>query len=487
MRLFVRAALAVVALLAVGLVLLLARALALPSRQLRVEPAPRLAVDAPAAAGRLARAIQFPTVSHQDPAEDDPAALVGLQQWLEATYPAMHAALSRERLDGGALLYTWQGRRADLEPVLLLAHQDVVPADAAGWTHPPFAGEIADGFVWGRGAVDDKGPLIAICEAVEGLAARGFAPERGVLLAFGQDEEVGGDAGAHRLAERLASRGVHARFAIDEGMGVMANGVIPGVARPVAGIAIAEKGYLTLDLRVASEGGHSSTPPRHTAAGIVASAVTKLEGDPMPARLGDVAGGFLGYLAPELPIWMRVPLANANLFVPILAPRLSEEPALNALLRTTTAATMLSGSAKDNVLPTRASAAVNFRIAPGDSVAAVVEHARSAIGDPRVEIVVEPSAREPSAVSPIDGEFALVQRSIGEIFPDAIVVPMLTLGGTDARYYADVSTHLYRFAPFVAGPSELKRIHGIDERAAVDGFADAVRFYTQLIENASAP
>jgi carboxypeptidase PM20D1 len=473
--------------LAAGFALLLVRALALPSRQLRVEPAARLAVDAPSAAGHLAAAIRFPTVSHQDAAADDPAALAGFQTWLEASYPALHAALERERLPGGALLYTWKGRRPDLEPLLLLAHQDVVPADPAGWSHPPFAGEIADGFVWGRGAIDDKGSLVAICEAVEGLAARGFAPERSVLLAFGQDEEVGGDAGARRVAEALAARGVRARFALDEGMGVIAGGFLPGLSRPVAGIAIAEKGYATLELRVASEGGHSSTPPRHTAAGIVASGVAALEAHPMPARVGEVTGAFFRHIAPEMPLALRVPLANADLLVPIFAPWLSEQPAVNALLRTTTAATMLSGSAKDNVLPTLATADVNFRIAPGDTIAGVVDHARRAVDDPRVEIAPQPGAREPSPVSPVDGEFEQVQRTIGEIFPAAIVAPMLTLGGTDARHYDAVSTHLYRFAPFEASAQDLKRIHGIDERMAVDGFADAVRFYTRLIENATSP
>jgi carboxypeptidase PM20D1 len=271
-------------------------------------------------------------------------------------------------------------------------------------------------------------------------------------------------------------------------MGVLTAGLVPGMSQPVAGIAIAEKGYATLELRASAEGGHSSTPPPHTAVGILAQAVAALERDQMPARLGDVTGGFFAYLAPEMPFWFRVPLANANVFAPLVTPFVGGVPPLNALFRTTTAATMLSAGTKENVLPTRATATVNFRILPGDTVQGVVDHARRAIADPRVEVVLLEGSREPSPVSPIgDERFAMLQRTIGEVFPDAIVAPALTLGGTDLREYASVGDHLYRFAPQVATPSDLKRIHGIDERLSVDGFADAVRFYTRFIENASAP
>jgi carboxypeptidase PM20D1 len=164
----------------------LGRALTLPSRQFAVVPAPFLELDERAAAERLAASLRFETVSNQDPAQVSRAAFGAFRGWLAASYPRLHATLARQPIAQHSLLYTWQGSDPDLAPLLLLAHQDVVPVvDAARWTHPPFGGVIADGFVWGRGAIDDKASLVAICEAVEHLLAAGFAPTRTLLLAFG--------------------------------------------------------------------------------------------------------------------------------------------------------------------------------------------------------------------------------------------------------------------------------------------------------------
>lgn len=463
--------------------------LRLPSRQISVAPAPVRAVDANEVATRLAAALRFPTVSLSPEAEDlDPAAFVALHAWIEANYPKLHRTLTREIVAGHSLLYTWPGSDPSLEPILLAAHQDVVPAEnLERWTHPPFDGLVDGGFVWGRGAIDDKGAMVAILDAVERLIGEGFTPRRTLLLGFGHDEEVGGYRGAKAIADLLASRDVRALLVLDEGAAIV-QGVLPGFTRPVALVGIAEKGSATLEVVARAEGGHSSTPPRETASGILAQAIGRIESSPLPGGVVGVTRQLFEYLAPETPLYARVPLANLWLFAKPMDWALSREPGVNALLRTTTAVTMLSGSPKDNVLPVEAIAGVNFRLLPGNSSEWLLETITEIVDDPRALVRFKYPPREASPVSPTDGPaFALIQRSVAEVFPDAIFAPFLTVGGTDCRHYEAITDGLYRFAPFPFGPADLKLPHGIDERIAVDALPDAVRFYARFIENASAP
>jgi carboxypeptidase PM20D1 len=337
--------------------------------------------------------------------------------------------------------------------------------------------------------VDDKGPLVMICEAVEALVAEGFAPRRTVLLAFGHDEELGGPNGAVKMAELLASRGVRVGLVLDEGFALLERGVVPGFDGLVAPIGVAEKGYATVQVVARAAGGHSSTPPRSTAVGALARAIVRLEENPMPVSIGGVTGSFFAWLAPEMPFLVRVALGNADLLAPVVDPFVRGEPGINALLRTTTAPTMLSGSPKDNVLPVEAVAHVNFRILPGETGDAVLARVREIVAAPDVEarFMETKAPRDPSPVSPSDGPaFGLLQATIAELFPGAVVAPALVVGGTDARYYHAVADAVYRFGPFRFGAADIKLPHGIDERIAVANLGDAVRFYARLIENASA-
>lgn len=486
-----RAAGVLLSVLVLALVVLGARALRLPSRQVTASPAPARAVDADAVAGRLAEAIRIPTIStSSDPATVPAEAFAAFADWLAASYPRLHGALARELVSGHSLLFTWPGSEPELPPLLLLAHHDVVPAEnEERWSHPPFAGVVAGGFVWGRGAIDDKGALVAVCEAVEALLAEGFAPRRTVLLAFGHDEEVGGSNGAAKIAERLAARGVRAALVLDEGYALIEAGMVPGFSGVLAPIGVAEKGSVSLEIVARAAGGHSSTPPPTTAAGILARAITRLEEHPMPVSIGGVTGSFFAWLAPEMPLPLRLAFGNADLLAPLADPLLRREPGINALLRTTTAVTMLSGAPKTNVLPVDAVATVNFRILPGETVETVRARVQELVGGAAVEVRdnAESPARDPSAVSPSDGPaFALLQTTIAELFPGAVVAPALVVGGTDARHYRRVSDAVYRFGPFRFAAADIRLPHGIDERIAVDNLAGGVRFYARLIENASA-
>lgn len=450
-------------------------------------------VEGQRVAERLAGGVRFATVASQDPAEQDAPAFRGFHRHLEASYPRVHRSLARETVDDFSLLYTWRGRDPSLPPVLLAAHIDVVPVDAGSaddWTHPPFDGVVADGYVWGRGTLDDKGSLFCILEAVEALLAERFRPERSVLLAFGHDEEVGGERGAGGIARLLGERGVRLAFALDEGGMLLESGTISGLERPVAAIGVAEKGFVSIALDAVGEGGHSSVPPRSTAVGAVAAAVAALERSPMPARIDGTTALFFDHVGPELPFAFRAVLANRWLFGPLLEWTLATSPPTDAMIRTTTAATMLDGGVKENVLPIRARAVVNFRIHPADSVAAVVEHVESVVDDPRISLQVglRSEPREPSEVSPVDSEaFVEIATAARETLPDAVAVPFLVLGGTDVRHYAGLTPRLYRFLPFELGRDAQKRIHGTDERISVENLVSGVRFYRRLLERAVGP
>ena len=449
--------------------------------------ASKLDVDANAAAKRLAASLQFRTISHSSDGPTEQAAFRDLHDFLAATYPKTHASLKREVVNGPSLLFTWPGTDANLKPILLLAHMDVVPIEAGteqSWTHPPFAGEIGDGHVWGRGSMDDKVSVLGALEAVEALLGQAFAPKRTVYLAFGHDEEVGGMQGAGKIAELLEQRGVRLDFTLDEGS-VIAHDMVTGVEKPVALVGLAEKGYLTLEFKANAEGGHSSMPPPETAVGKISRAVYRLEENPMPASLEAPASSMFEYLGPDMPLPVRVVVANRWLFGPLLISKLESATATNAMIRTTTAATMVRGGVKENVLPSEATAAVNFRIRPGDTVEGVIEHVRSTIDDPDVEVrPLGNWGREPSPVSDSNSEsFAKLRATILDVFPDVTFAPSLVVAGTDSRHYETLADNSYRFMPMRVRPEDLARLHGTNERIAIDNYAEIIRFYAELVKN----
>lgn len=457
-----------------------------PPPLLEILSAKDIAIDRDVAANRLAEAIRFRTVSYGLDTPVPEKAFRGLHDFIYRKFPMVHETLKREIVNDYSLLYTWEGTDPTLNPILLNAHMDVVPVEPGiegEWTHPPFSGAVADGYVWGRGAMDMKVSLMGILEAVEYLLDQGFKPERTVYLAFGHDEEIGGRKGAAKIAELLATRGVRLDFSLDEGL-VVTHGIIPGVAKPAALIGVAEKGYLTLELTARGEGGHSSRPPRNTAIGALARAIHRLETNQMPAALKSPMSELFDYLAPEMPFYMRALVANRWLFEPVLLARLARKPVTNATIRTTTAPTMISGGIKENVLPNKATALVNFRLLPGDTIDTVNEHVRAMIDDPHVTVRHVGVSRESSPVSDVGSEsFAAVAMTVRQVFPDAVVAPGLVIGGTDSKHYLKIADNSYRFVPMRLTSDDPKRIHGINERIAVDNYAEIIRFYVQLLRN----
>jgi carboxypeptidase PM20D1 len=483
--------LALALLLVLGLaLLLLGNTLRQGSRQVQVPALAPLAVDKAAVAESLAIAVRAKTVSGLL----DPAGVAvefdALHAHFRERYPLAHGVLQREVVGGHSLLYTWPGSDPQALPILLLAHQDVVPI-APGteklWTQAPFDGVIEGGMLWGRGTLDNKSNAITQMEAVEALVKSGFKPRRTVYLVFGHDEEVRGLQGAVPIAALLKQRGVKLEFVLDEGMAVT-EGILPGVSRPLALIGLGEKGLMALRLRATAKPGHSSMPPGpgESAIGMLSAALARLDAKPLPGGIAGAAAAMFEAIAPELPFGQRVAMSNLWLFKPLVESRLSKAAATNAMLRTTTALTIFNAGNKENVLPGVADAVVNFRILPGDSIASVTEFVRQTIDDPRIELTQVSASSEPSKLaSPDAAPYKLIERTVREVFPDALVAPGLMLAGSDARHFQELTDQSYRFMPIRFQAADLQRVHGTDERIAVDQLADMVRFYHRLLSQAA--
>jgi carboxypeptidase PM20D1 len=361
-----------------------------------------------------------------------------------------------------------------------MAHHDVVPADEPGWRHEPFAADLADDRVWGRGTLDDKGTLVAILEAIEARLAAGFRPAKDVYLFSGANEETTG-AGAAAAVDLLTARGIRPGLVLDEG-GAIAADAFPGVSGEMAFIGVAEKGMAGLVLTVEKPGGHAATPARNGATTTLARAILRLERHPAPARLSAPVAGMLRALAPRTRgaqrILFRRPERFRAVLVRILASRGGEG---EAIVRTTRAVTRLTGSAADNVLAERATATVNARIAVGSSVQRTIDEVRRAVGDPAVRIDVV-RADEPSPVSPSAGpQWQLLTGSIAAVFPQAGIAPYVMMQASDSRHFTRISDTVYRFMPFDLTSAERGSLHAMDESVRVGTWLRAIEFFDRLL------
>ena len=460
------------------------------SRQVDVPPFALMAIDEKAAGESLAAAVRAKTVSSPTDAALNADQFALLHAHLQARYPKLHAAMKREVVAGLSLLYTWPGSDPAAKPILLMAHQDVVPiapGTEKDWQVEPFAGTLRDGFVWGRGAWDDKANLISQMEAIELLANAGFKPKRTIYLAFGADEEVGGLRGAKAIAKLLADRQVKLDFVIDEGL-LITEGVLPGLKAPAAIIGIAEKGFMSVALGVGATPGHSSMPPPEgtSAIAMMSAALGRLDNNQFPSRIQGVAREMFETVAPEMSGFGRVALSNLWLFGPVVRKQLEAGASTNAMMHTTTALTIVNAGNKENVLPGRAEATVNFRLLPGDTQASVMDHVKQTVADERVDVKVLPGATEPSKVAPTDSaSYRLIERTVRELFPGTVVAPGLMIGGTDSQHFELVADHIFKFSPVRAKAEDLPRFHGTNERISTANLAELIRFYHRLVSQAA--
>lgn len=442
-------------------------------------------IDVSAAATRLSEAIRFRTVSLIGTESDEPEQFDQFHAWMQARYPAFHAVAARELIGGRSLLYTWEGADPAQPPLLLLAHQDVVPAPAdtrAAWSVDPFAGIIRDNAVWGRGAIDDKSSVIGLLEAAEILAAAGRTPTRTILFAFGHDEELGGD-GARAIAAHLQAQGVRAWLALDEGLIIIAEHPLTG--GPVSLIGVSEKGAGTLRVVARGQPGHSSMPPPQTAVSTLAQAVSAIHAMPIDRSLeGGPALDMMRAVGAELPMTTRMAVANEWLFAPLLRRQMAASPSAMALLGTTVAPTMIAGGSRANVLPGEATAYINLRIHPRDTPDSLLARARAAVS--ALEGVTVDWSEPPTAASPVSrtdsSSYALIASMARAIEPEIPVAPALVLAGTDSRLYVDVAENVYRFQPILLDNDDLAGLHGVDEHLSLENLERIIRFDLGLIE-----
>jgi carboxypeptidase PM20D1 len=450
-----------------------------------VKLAPAPAIDQALAAQHLSQAVQIRTVSNQDKADNQWAEWDRLHAWLATTYPAAHAAMTREILPNKALVYTWTGSDPALKPIVLMAHQDVVPITPGtekDWKHDAFAGEIAEGAVWGRGSIDDKGSLVALFEGLDALARSGFKPKRTVIVVSGQDEEAGG-TGAQAAAALLKSRGVQAEWVLDEGSAAINDHPITG--KPAAIIGIAEKGYATLVVTAPAKGGHSSAPPEATGVQTLAKAITAITRKTFPLRLDGPAGQMLSTLGAEGDFVTRMAIANQWLFGPMLKDKVAATPAGAALLHTTIAPTMLKGSPKENVLPQDAAAWINYRIAPGQTTDDVMNAAKAATKGLDVQLKWAGVANSPSPVSSTSSEGWKLLAALASDGGRLPVAPGLVTAGTDSRYMTPIASDIYRYQPILANLDTFAMIHGTNEHMTLENLARMTTFYARLVASAA--
>jgi len=434
--------------------------------------------------GHLAHAMTFPTISYSIDSLFDSVAFNGYLAFIDEAYPLINSKLDKETVNDFSRLYTWKGKNASLKPVILMAHYDVVPGgELTQWEKDPFSGENDGTYIWGRGTLDDKTAMISILEAVEKLLSEGYQPERTICLSFGHDEEVSGLRGAKMIASRLKDRGVEPEYVLDEGMAVTV-GMVPMMPRPVAVIGAAEKGYLSVKLSVEMAGGHSSMPEKESAFIVLNSAIDNLVDHPMKARISGPVNDFIRYIGPEMPFYAKAIFANKWLFKGIILNIYSGSASGNALVRTTMAPTIFRTGIKDNVIPTKAEAIINFRILPGETSADVMKHIAEVVDDGRVKAEALQEITEPTPVSPSDVPgFRYILSTIRQVYPEAAVAPTMMLGCSDSKHFSVITDKAYRFAPIVVTSEDMARTHGLNERIKIADFKKGIGFYYQLIRN----
>lgn len=477
------------------------------SRQLDIAPADPFPVSE-RSVQNFSKAIRFETISYDEPLPGDSgdSAFNGpfenFVQFLKTSYPLMDSLL--EKIDVGkyGLLFKWEAPplpsssetevpgqdSISQKPIILMAHADVVPIEKetlSQWDEAPFSGVIKDGFIYGRGTLDDKPGVTGICEAVEKLLSENFSPKKTIYIAFGFDEEIGGHRGAEKTAAYFNSKNIMAEFVLDEGLSVT-EGIIPGLEKPVALIGIAEKGYVSFELTVNYPGGHSSMPEKENAITILSDAVLKIQQHPFPARISEPTELFLNTIGAEMPFFKKTVFANQWLFRQIIMGQFEKTASGNAALRTTISPTIFRSGVKENLIPAEAKAVVNFRILPGETSQSVEEYISKIVHDDRVKIRNTGIINEPSPVSGINSSgYKAIEKTIREVFPGVVVSPSLVLGATDSKHYVSISDNIYRFLPVRLKPEDLKRVHGINERIETENFKECIRFYYYLLRNCS--
>ncbi len=431
---------------------------------------------AEAYARKLSRMVAFDTVSVPETNQRDK--FLPFHQLLEDLFPLVHEQLEKTEIDGN-LLFFWKGKHSD-KPLVLMSHQDVVPAEGE-WKHAPFSGDIAEGKVWGRGASDTKCSVMAFFQATEELLTAGYTPEQDVYLSSSCTEEWSGD-GCPKLVDELERRGVHPFLVCDEGGGIITDPV-GGIHGNFAMVGVFEKGKADILLKAKSEGGHASAPGKNTPVARLADFVALFEHhNPFKRKMPAEVQSMFEQLAPYAPFYMKMLFRNMWLFKPLLIkvlPMISAQA--GAMLQTTIAFTMLKGSNAYNVLPQEAILGANMRFIPHEGMNASLNKVKKIASMYHLDMEVYHAVDASRSVDIHGPGFMLVRETIGKTFPGLEACPYVMTGATDARNYERIAEHVVRFAPVVYGPEQMKGMHGLNESIEYNCLPGAVDFYKNLI------
>ncbi len=433
------------------------------------------------AALHLSQAIQIKTISFGDTLAIDTAEFLKFRSFLEASYPTVHAKLTRQTFNQFSYVYKWTGKDTSLKPYVLMAHMDVVPVEAVAeskWTVPSFSGAIKNDTIWGRGAVDDKVSVIAILESVEQLLKQNYTPNRTIYLCFGHDEEISGKRGAKVISNWFKEQNIKPAMVLDEG-GQIDTKHFKQLNRPFAVIGTSEKGYANFDLSVEIPGGHSSMPAAETAIDVLNKAIANIRAHEMEPAITPTMQELLDRTKTAETFGKRLVLSNLWLFKGIMISQLEKTKETNAMVHTTLVPTILHSGIKDNVIPTVAKATFNSRILPGQTSDDVLNFIVKAVNDDRVVIKKQTiSLMEPSPITSYENpEFKKMEQIIYKTVPEVIVSPFLMIGATDSRYYRSFSDAVLNFSAV----QDVKGFHGIDERIGKADLNRMIFFYNQLI------
>ena len=434
-------------------------------------------------AEHLSGLVRFPTISCQKVEDMDMDAFLGMHKYIEKTYPNISRTLTKEVIGPCGLLYKWKGSgNSDRLPLLLMAHQDVVPeGDWNKWKYPPFEGRIADGCVWGRGSVDSKANMLACLESVEYLIEMDVTPGCDVYLAFGYNEEIAGTEGsaAGMIADTLEVRGIKLGMVMDECGYLEKKGDCYA-----AKLLFCEKGYSDVEISVPLLGGHSCKPPKHSGLGILAKAICAIEDNPMPQRLIYPVVEQFKAMAPFIEDeYQRKLFSEPEKYREELFAFCERDPELNASTRTTSVVTMAKGSDQANILPERAWAVVNNRILPGETVDDLLDHYRKVLPE-GVEMRLVKGSNPPPVQSLTSTAYHVIDSVLSEMYPGYKMVPTLLLGGTDSRYFCKIcpTGSSYRMTGLVYDSRWAGNTHRANERIACDVLVPNVEFYIKVVE-----
>lgn len=444
-------------------------------------------LDVHGACAHLSDAIKCKTTSYVDVALQDDAEFKRLHQVIRNSFPHV-MQYGEVSLFGNSMLIKLTGSDASLKPILLMSHLDVVPVvkgTEKDWTYEPYSGTIADGYIWGRGALDIKNMVFGILEAVEYCLAHKMNFKRTIYCAFGEDEETC-NTGSARMAAYLKKQGVELEYVLDEGGGEIIDGSAYGAEGiQISSICLSEKGYADLKLEAKSAGGHSSNPVHGTSLGHLAKAITTIVENPLPAKLSELNKAALRTLAPYItaePMKTYVSDIEANEEL-ILNYYLNNVELYNQVITTIAPTMICEGAQAGNVMPQNMWASINFRLACHDTAEELIKHCRSLV-DFEIDLSYIQS-NDASAISKSDSlGYQKLTETLQTFFKDVTFIPNLVTGSTDARNYECICDTVMRYGPFIEEKAiTSKGVHGTDEKISVRSYIQGIRALIHLIEN----